>query len=651
MNTKAVNKAPITGSGKLLWQLLPDVYRNWDGTFGKDPRQPNKELKQRGDLANYLDAYGVVLDQVKNTILQRLADTSPETCQDWLIPYFADLLDVHLVSPDIDGQRQEVARAISWRQRKGTIGCSSEIAQEVGRYEEIVLTKAMGTQSVASYQTLPTVMIHEGFRRVATTVRIGLPLASLYSLGIIPDEFNEDDGKESPIHNARRPGLPAGTVDFRFLSRAQEITRQTPVSHSHAFNGEGVHWQQKDTRGIPSYADSYQDTSVRTVDVRSASWNKGHYHPNRTLVYTKPREGFFSPGQFKIDWVLLNAWYKLFDTTGTQDKPFIDKEDEKGDFQERVLDQIENAGQTIILIQRLRTTSAGGEQQRLIGLKINENDLILSHRVEIVGEEIFYLQTGFEINEQAIVADVCGYFSFSGFGEYTALILSHETVNLMELSSANINQVENYLIEDVVINAELNLDAPVNLSQSAVKSLSVTVNSLIEENNEPALNATDSLMDSINVQGLCQLEYCTVLENLSCTNLQASDCILLDKDNINTLTKIYLRYSAVPYLLAGNIAEERGRIYEETMSRSNPLFMHDEHNFGEPGYAVLHPVCESSIRQGAEDGGEMGAYHHRHYVLREQATLDKLKEFLPVTQQPVLIVHSDWSSPCSYQED
>ena len=79
-----------------------------------------------------------------------------------------------------------------------------------------------------------------------------------------------------------------------------------------------------------------------------------------------------------------------------------------------------------------------------------------------------------------------------------------------------------------------------------------------------------------------------------------------------------------------------------------PLFLNK--NFGQPGCAVLHPASNSVTRQGAEDGGEMGAYHHRHFVLREQAVLDKLKEFLPVTQQPVLIPHSNWGTPIPIPE-
>lgn len=59
--------------------------------------------------------------------------------------------------------------------------------------------------------------------------------------------------------------------------------------------------------------------------------------------------------------------------------------------------------------------------------------------------------------------------------------------------------------------------------------------------------------------------------------------------------------------------------------------------FGEPGYGVLASTAPDAIRFGAEDGGEIGAYHHRFYSLKQEATLEKMREFLPVGIEPVLI--------------
>ncbi len=110
--------------GKLIYDtLLPEIYRNRDnakwGTGGS--------VEELGDLANYLDAHGALLDLIRSTLDQRLADSfpdNPETgdaCQEWLIPYFAQLFDARLVSPEPEGRRDEVSHAVPWRQRKGTL--------------------------------------------------------------------------------------------------------------------------------------------------------------------------------------------------------------------------------------------------------------------------------------------------------------------------------------------------------------------------------------------------------------------------------------------------------------------------------------------------------------------------------------------------
>src|SRR5262249_52122618 len=149
--------------GRLLYDLLPAVYRERDNT----QRDGNLNVIALGDLALYLDALGVLLDRFRTTLDQRLADSFPDNpptgraCQHWLIPYFARLLDVRLVSPDIGGQRDEVAQAVRWRQGKGTLATGEEIGESVTRAE---------------------VELQEGWRRVAVTPRVGFPLlpASIY---------------------------------------------------------------------------------------------------------------------------------------------------------------------------------------------------------------------------------------------------------------------------------------------------------------------------------------------------------------------------------------------------------------------------------------------------------------------------------------
>lgn len=147
------NEKPSSRFGRALYEALPEICRTRD--------------KQEGDgaLAAYLDACGQLLDTVYNTLDQRYKDCFPETCQEWLLPYFAQLVHVRPLSPSLAGRRAEIARAVFWRQGKGTVPTSEEIAREVGR--------------------LSAVCLREGWKKVARTIDLdeaGDPASSTVDL-------------------------------------------------------------------------------------------------------------------------------------------------------------------------------------------------------------------------------------------------------------------------------------------------------------------------------------------------------------------------------------------------------------------------------------------------------------------------------------
>ena len=67
-------------------------------------------------------------------------DQSIETCDDWVIPYIADLLATNLVqSLDARGQRIDVAKTIYYRRRKGTLAVLEEIAANITGWDARVV--------------------------------------------------------------------------------------------------------------------------------------------------------------------------------------------------------------------------------------------------------------------------------------------------------------------------------------------------------------------------------------------------------------------------------------------------------------------------------------------------------------------------------
>jgi hypothetical protein len=271
--TAPVRPAPSAVIGRQLYRLLPAVYRDRDNTT----------LDSLGDLGKYLDGCGELLDRVRATIDQRLADSFPDNpspgeraCQEWLLPYFAELVDARLVSPDPRAQRDEVARAVEWRQRKGTLACLEDIAESVGGFE---------------------VEVQEGWRRVALTARVGAPLPTPESLGVAGTRPVPGGGTERvfdprrPIDAARHPGLPAVTIDFRYTSGAVLTDPGNPAGHVTNFGGEPHRWRVTNPHAVPCAPGSYQDVSRRTADMRTPDWARGHAHPRRLLLRLPPPPG------------------------------------------------------------------------------------------------------------------------------------------------------------------------------------------------------------------------------------------------------------------------------------------------------------------------------------------------------------------------
>ena len=259
---------PQSVIGRQLYRLLPEVYRTRDST--------DKDGGPR-DLQNYLDSCGQLLDRVARTLEQRLADSFPDghdgigPAQTWILPYLAELFDARLVSPAPTGRARELGNAIRWRQRKGTLAAVEQIAQAVS-----------GTE----------VELQEGWKRIIRTPRMGQPMLPPLAFG-----DTRQYKTANPADSARQPGLPVATIDFRRPSRAVTNSDQThPLGRFSNFVGKPRFWVHVNPFGSPCFPDSYEDVSLRTIDLRTPDWRRGHIHPRRVLLFAPPPIGFFKPG-------------------------------------------------------------------------------------------------------------------------------------------------------------------------------------------------------------------------------------------------------------------------------------------------------------------------------------------------------------------
>src|SRR5215469_12935527 len=109
-----------------LWSLLPAVYRTLD----------TDQFGVKGPLRELIQRIGSTAAALRRSMDRLWEDQSIETCDDWVIPYIADLLDTRLVlGLDPRGQRLDVANTIDYRRRKGTLGVLEQVAADISGWD------------------------------------------------------------------------------------------------------------------------------------------------------------------------------------------------------------------------------------------------------------------------------------------------------------------------------------------------------------------------------------------------------------------------------------------------------------------------------------------------------------------------------------
>ncbi|MGH8582724.1 MAG: phage tail protein, partial [Gammaproteobacteria bacterium] len=100
-----------------LFERLPEIYRTRDAE-----QSPPDQL--RAYLAAIEKAYGYLHENIE----QLYEDLFIDTCDDWVIPYLADLLGTTHLKGEPRTLRADVADTIALRRRKGTLGAIERLA-------------------------------------------------------------------------------------------------------------------------------------------------------------------------------------------------------------------------------------------------------------------------------------------------------------------------------------------------------------------------------------------------------------------------------------------------------------------------------------------------------------------------------------------
>src|SRR6185503_10946385 len=93
-------------------------------------------LDEPGPLRELLDRVADQVAIVRRSLDRLWEDQSIESCDSWVIPYLAMLVDTNLVpAMDARGQRLDVANTINYRRRKGTLALVEQLAADVTGWE------------------------------------------------------------------------------------------------------------------------------------------------------------------------------------------------------------------------------------------------------------------------------------------------------------------------------------------------------------------------------------------------------------------------------------------------------------------------------------------------------------------------------------
>jgi hypothetical protein len=160
------------------------------------------------------------------------------------------------------------------------------------------------------------------------------------------------------------------------------------------------------------------------------------------------------------------------------------------------------------------------------------------------------------------------------------------------------------------------------------------LNSIIDATK--TVNVAYAGLDNVSGGGALTLEGCTVVGKVHATLLSLVSnsivCASLASGDAWTTALIAdrrqegcVRFSFVPI---GAKTPRRFQCVEQALASPQPIFFTTR--YGHPGYLKLLTATPDSVRRGAEDGGEMGAFHFVLGPLRESDLRVRMQEYLPV---------------------
>jgi hypothetical protein len=648
----------------------------------------------RGPLRALLVALAEQIEALEENLDQLYDDLFIETCADWAIPYVGDLIGyrtLHGVVPKVSSRRAEVAHTIGFRRRKGTAAMLEQLARDVTGwnaravefFEVLATTQHMNHRrrgnhygpDLRDWESLER--LDTAFNTVSHTVDVrsaGRGRYNIPNVGLFLWRLDANPLTKSPavrVDDRRYLFDPRG-IDQPLVTRpetedhvshiAEPLNVPAPISRRILDRDLALYYDTNKSLALFVAGALIDPKKIRVcnLDDDGATW--AHLPTDDTYVIDPERGRIALPPTppvltdvrvsycYAFGAQIGGGEYERTDSFEAEPSQRIVKvPDDHPTIQLALTDlggdgvvEITDSGRYTAPFQ---VTASAGKRIEIRGENGNRPTIVLSAPLQVaggVGSRVAL--NGLLILEQPIEVGA------GGGNALAALRLSHCT--LVPGRTLNIDGTPkspgapSVLVE--LAGAALEIDRSIvgalRVDEHATASVA---DSIVDANADT--NAAYAALDDVSAGGTLSVESTTIVGKVHTAMLRmASNSLFLSRVAVADAFVAPVRAVRkqegcvrFSYLPLSSRVPRRHRCQPGTAAdeqRVAPSFTSLSSASG--AYGQLATSTPHEIRRGAEDEGEMGAFHHLHQPQREADLRVRLDEYLRVGLQAGLFYES-----------
>lgn len=652
-----------------LYKLLPEYIRRTD-------------VEQGTPLEALLNSAQKQADLVYSDIRHLWDNFFVETCDDWVLPYIADLIALNLIDDDPANNRREVARTIAYRRRKGTVPQLETMARDVTGFDAHVVEffeRMLWNQSMIHFRFDDPWTID--LRDKSTLARIGTAFdRASHTADLRPSTQKQGwynirklgfflwrllaiplNGVEA--HAAPSPA-PAGAYHFNVLGHPEPLFQSPPPLE----RGADAAWPRSTELDVVSPVppwlfkespDRYWHTAMGfTIYVNGTPASQTAV-PSDLCAWTAP-----STGQIAVDVRLGRFLFNPAEAPGANDVLTVDfhfgfSGDIGGGGYDRQASLRPLAGETADVVHVSKAgpvTSISAALTQLVAstadLRVLQIDDSRNYSETLTLPATFktlVIQAADGQRPTIVLSDAATAFKGPTSGD--RLVLSGLQITGEGQTLTLPAGVQQFVVEDCTVDpgggrgpdGVTALPGGVTIQVTA-PALGVCLNiirSIVGPLDLPqgmdCVALSDSIADAqafpsaaIMTSGPpATVLRCTLLGTFGCYRLEASESIFQ-----GTATALRRQEGCVRfcYFAPGSLVPRR---FECAPANPPPVFT--AQSFGDPGYTQLALNCTDGIAKGGDNGREMGVWASRRNPRRMEHLQLRLAEYLPAGLVPLFI--------------